>query len=585
MALSNLNELKGILIKRFEEHFNGEEIKLPSSFKTRVSTIFSDSVSYQQYTISITTRSGLKIYLPNQWVFIASYFTPFYKSLIEYKTIATTLFTNDQLKTLNGKELTDIEIQNIVDKGYSDDQDFITKFVSDYSWWGGGKTIERGDFYVSPILNMAKAVNASQSYIATLCEFLSENPDLSDNLISDFESIKKQKEKQVFQINNCNPKYLTYLTAIRTKPFILLAGISGTGKSRLVRELAYMSCHKIGKLHDQSTPGNYCMIEVKPNWHDSSELLGYTSGIKNKYVITPFVKFLVKAMRYPEVPFFVCLDEMNLAPVEQYFAEYLSILETRKMINNVIYTDSLIDKDIFIKYESTPSPNIFEDLGLKKEERTDLENEWENNTLIENELKEFGLRLPQNVIVVGTVNMDDTTHQFSRKVIDRAMTIEMNELNFDNMFSDKEKLDYIDNPIDAALFISDSVSANHALDFVADDAEKLKTSTINLMNELDGKLKDTPFRVAYRVQNELVLYFRNLRLVNTEKAFDELFAQAVDAILIMKVLPRIEGDEDLVEKPLESLRDWTENKYISSNSKIKEMLLRLKRSHYTSYWP
>ena len=77
------------------------------------------------------------------------------------------------------------------------------------------------------------------------------------------------------------------------------------------------------------------MIEVKPNWHDSTELLGYYSNLSKGYQFKKFVKFLVKAKMYPEVPFFVCLDEMNLAPVEQYFAEILSILETRKHPKNV----------------------------------------------------------------------------------------------------------------------------------------------------------------------------------------------------------------------------------------------------------
>jgi hypothetical protein len=391
----------------------------------------------------------------------------------------------------------------------------------------------------------------------------------------DFENI-------AVKFNNLD-KYTSYFAAIRTKPFVLLAGISGIGKSRIVRELAFMSCPTSGKLQDdETTPGNYCMIEVKPNWHDSSELLGYASGIKEKYIITPFVKFLIKAIRYPKVPFFVCLDEMNLAPVEQYFAEYLSVLETRKMDGDAIVSGSLINKDIFNKYED----NIFIDLGLKTEERTDLENEWENNTAIENELKEFGLRLPQNLIVVGTVNMDDTTHQFSRKVIDRAMTIEMNNVNFEEMFSNEDMLRYVDEPLPYELLIADCASAIQAFEFIPEDAEKLKVKTIGIMQLFDEKLQHTPFRVAYRVQNEMVLYFRNMRFANPGKPFEELFVSTVDAILNMKVLPRIEGDEDLVEKPLKGLLSWcTENGYSSSHAKIKEMLARLERSHYTSYWP
>lgn len=394
-----------------------------------------------------------------------------------------------------------------------------------------------------------------------------------------YSSGKIQKNNRI--IESGSTEYDEYLTAIRTKPFILLAGISGTGKSRIVRELAFMSCPKLGKLQeDPTTPGNFCMIEVKPNWHDSSELLGYTSGIKDKYIITPFIKFLVKAMRYPEVPFFVCLDEMNLAPVEQYFAEYLSVLETRKMYNDTIISGSLINKNVFNIYS-----DIFKSLDLDTVERTDIE-EFVQITNIENELKEFGLRLPQNVIVIGTVNMDDTTHQFSRKVIDRAMTIEMNDLNFDSMFDEADKLSYTVEPLNSHLFISDSVNANQALELLDEpETMELKTETIALMNDLDGMLKHTPFRVAYRVQNEMVLYFRNLRLLKPEMPFKELFSLAVDAMLKMKVLPRIEGDEDLVKKPLDDLRDWTEGKYLSSNLKVKEMLARLERSHYTSYWP
>ena len=401
------------------------------------------------------------------------------------------------------------------------------------------------------------------------------------NIEDYYSSGKTHKNNRI--IESVSIKYDEYLTAIRTKPFLLLAGISGTGKSRIVRELAYMSCPKLGKLQeDPTTPGNYCMIEVKPNWHDSSELLGYTSGIKNKYIITPFVKFLVKAMRYPEVPFFVCLDEMNLAPVEQYFAEYLSVLETRKMENGSIVSGSLINNDVFNNHES----DIFKSLGLETLERIDMADELVQITNIENELKEFGLRLPQNIIVVGTVNMDDTTHQFSRKVIDRAMTIEMNELNFEKMFADEDRMQYTENHLDAALFISESVSANHALELISEDADQLRAKTIEIMQTLDEKLKDTPFRVAYRVQNELVLYYYNLCSAYPDKSFEELFAIAVDSMLKMKVLPRIEGDEDMVKKPLKALEAWTaESGYTTSNPKIKEMLARLDHAHYTSYWP
>ena len=94
------------------------------------------------------------------------------------------------------------------------------------------------------------------------------------------------------EIDKVKENTSNYLRAMRTKPFLLLAGISGTGKSRIVKQMAFDSCPDNAVLRsDLTSPGNYCLIEVKPNWHDSTELLGYESQIgKPHYQLTPFVK-------------------------------------------------------------------------------------------------------------------------------------------------------------------------------------------------------------------------------------------------------------------------------------------------------
>lgn len=380
---------------------------------------------------------------------------------------------------------------------------------------------------------------------------------------------------------NYSPSALStsYLTAMRTKPFLLLAGISGTGKSRIVKQMAFESCPDIPALRsDKTAPGNYELIEVKPNWHDSSELLGYESEIgSSHYVVTPFVRFLVKAMRYPDVPFFVCMDEMNLAPVEQYFAEFLSVLESRKLLaNGTITSEPLIKADIFSKY----ADQLHRDLDI-----TDTE----TYKAVYDRLKNDGLRLPSNLIVVGTVNMDETTHQFSRKVIDRAMTIEMNiedaETPFKNFFEGGDALHYYDNPQPKDLFLPKVVQASEALSILdAEDAAYLKENVPRLLHSLNSALNGTPFKIAYRVQNELILYFFSLREENPDEAAEALLAQAMDAILMMKVLPRIEGDEDLLDKPLKALAQFTEN-YPQASRKIAEMQERLPRAHFTCFWP
>lgn len=400
-----------------------------------------------------------------------------------------------------------------------------------------------------------------------------------------------------------NKDVLSYLSAIRTKPFLLLAGISGTGKSRIVKEMAYASCPAEGDLReDKTSPGNYCLVEVKPNWNDSTELLGYETVLDGgNYHLTKFVKFLIKAMQHENVPFFVCLDEMNLAAVEQYFAEFLSILESRKDVDGTIKSEPLIPAAIFNKYDN----KLFKELFPSKEKQE----KGTSYPFVDDELapygnityktlREEGLRIPRNLIVVGTVNMDDTTYQFSRKVIDRAMTIEMNEVNLNDMF-DIEKpdaLSYREDVVDKGWFFAPFAQSNNALQQMNGEREQLEKkikATIGQTyadgtttpDSLEAILSKTPFRIAYRVVNELILHFYALRQENKEAEFEELYNKALDNILMMKVLPRIEGNEDLVKEPLAQLATWTEVAYPKANAKIIEMRERLERSHFTSFWP
>lgn len=352
------------------------------------------------------------------------------------------------------------------------------------------------------------------------------------------------------------------VTALRTKPFLLLAGISGTGKSQKVQELAYMTCPE-GELRNENgtVPGNYCLVEVKSNWHDSTELLGYYSALSGRYELTDFIRFVYKAIKNETVPFFLCLDEMNLAPVEQYFAEYLSVLETRKNVGGKIQTQPLLKKEVFAncalykKETEESNPHMTSDGTLQVSKALYSEKDAE----IISYLKDNGLSLPDNLFVIGTVNMDDTTHQFSRKVIDRAFTIEMNGGNMADMFNDESKslLEYRneDDVVPLATFRPKFVRAYEVLDDVryAKYAETIKTKIPELLGNSDGTadedsingvLNNTPFRVSYRVQNELVLYLSVLiEQAGYPEEIDSLIGEAVLAILLEKVLPRVQGEQ------------------------------------------
>lgn len=355
-----------------------------------------------------------------------------------------------------------------------------------------------------------------------------------------------------------------FMTALRTKPFLLLAGISGTGKSQKVQELAFLTCPK-GELREtgSTTPGNYSLIEVKPNWHDSTELFGYYSALSGKYEITDFIRFTYKAIQNPNVPFFFCLDEMNLAPVEQYFAEFLSVLETRKKTKYGIESQPLLSKEKFSgcklqEYVLTDEEGVVTIDG-KSYNMKDLYSP-EDSEIIEY-LKENGLQLPENLFVIGTVNMDDTTHQFSRKVIDRAFTIEMNGGKMSEMFTEASKtlLEYKDNPVSLDAFKSEFVRAYEVLDDPRYNkyADTISTEIPKLLGDSDGYaapdsingiLNNTPFRVSYRVQNELVLYLSTLiKNAGFPEEIESLIAEATLAILLEKVLPRVQGEQKQLE--------------------------------------
>ena len=378
--------------------------------------------------------------------------------------------------------------------------------------------------------------------------------------------------------------------ALRTKPFMLLAGISGTGKSRIVKEMAFQTCPNEDGLQDDAvTPGNYCLVEVKPNWHDSTELLGYKSVLTEHYVATKFVKFLAKAMCHPDVPFFVCLDEMNLAPVEQYFAEFLSVLESRKKgDDDKITSEPLIPASVFCDDEEHLYNALFGP-STTIEEGVQMTFVGQESQVYET-LKRDGLRIPSNLIVVGTVNMDETTHQFSRKVIDRAMTIEMNiedgDAPFKEFFNTDGDLKYSSTPISKEVFLSRYVTAKQAIEELNGEDQKMLCDEVpNILAGINKALDGTPFKVAYRVQNELIIYFAELRRFNTGAKAEELLTQAIDDILMMKVLPRVEGDNDLLEEPLKELAKLAEGRYLKAHQKVEEMQIRLDKNHFTSFWP
>jgi hypothetical protein len=396
------------------------------------------------------------------------------------------------------------------------------------------------------------------------------------------DQFQEDTNSSILQISSV---YRPFITAIKSKPFLLLAGISGTGKSRIVRELARACWDEGSEEYEAQKPRNFEMVQVKPNWHDSSELIGYVSRVSGEpvYVAGDFLKFVARAWEEQNIPYFLCLDEMNLAPVEQYFAEYLSVIESRKSNKNgEIITDPILKKN-------------------KEDWYRVLTSELTDDDDVRNHFLDDGICIPKNLIVVGTVNMDETTFSFSRKVLDRAMTIEMNEVDLEGgLDSRREHI----GKLGVAELIGTAVEGVDVYGTYKDVCD----TAIGYLQKINEKLEGTPFKIAYRTRNEVLLYVVNNLPYNQIEGDDEstykeefVIARALDEITNMKILSRIEGDESKVNEEFlndleETIKEGLESVfkelfdeedddvYISvSLAKLEEMKKRL-TSGYTSFW-
>lgn len=594
--LRDLQQIYNAAANRFND-YAGKDFILPKAFKEQVKDIYSSKITFNDYSAIIVTSTGQNIFLPNQWFYIASYFTDLYNELLKYKEYALKIISRDRLKELKGGQLTNGEESLLRNLPLNmESKSYLSKFITDYDWWYGAKTIDRGDFYVSPILSSANLVNVTQSYVADLCAFLADKQDLVNLIINDVDNNNVVYSSQSLH-NTPQKEYLqSYLTALRTKPFMLLAGISGTGKSRIVRKLAQATTTQAYENDEDrwkdNRPENFELIQVKPNWHNSMDVVGFYSNISKKYEFTPFVEFIVKAWQHTDTPYFLCLDEMNLAPVEEYFAEFLSAIESRST-----------DKDG--NYVTDPIIKPFKEFGKEacEEMLKHLLGEalyTESNPLAK-QFAEKGLTLPPNLMVMGTVNMDETTFSFSRKVLDRAMSIEMNEVDYDSFLSgDSDQFPLLTDWNE--WLVNRPQQASEVKDQI--DSEKV----ITYLKAVNGLMEGSPFKLGYRAANEALLYVAASQTLGGESFSLE---KAMDEFTLMKILSRIEGDDNrlaldendprIAAIGVDTITDTGEDsinllnnlraivrKYIGTETvtekKINSMYRTLEREHFVSYW-
>ncbi|MEE6453119.1 hypothetical protein RAH41_21425 [Gottfriedia acidiceleris] len=286
------------------------------------------------------------------------------------------------------------------------------------------------------------------------------------------------------------------LTCLEDKHFVILNGISGTGKTQLCR----LYGNAVYGLNYEDENPYYELIAVRPDWMDSSPLFGYYSNLEKRYISTPFLNMILKANQEKHKPHFIVLDEMNLAKVEYYLSDYLSAVESRLPIH--------------------------------------LHNE-ENETDIPKSIK-----IPHNVYIIGTINVDETTHSISDKVLDRAFVMTLSDIHLSNYWESKDT-----------------------------KFKSVLQQEWTYLTELYQFLIPYELHFGYRSINEMLnKLYANARL---EDEFKMDVLEAFDVVISEKILPKIKGDER-ISTLIEILIKWTENTLLN-NSITNKHLLRMRR--------
>lgn len=359
---------------------------------------------------------------------------------------------------------------------------------------------------------------------------------MGEGNLKGFDSIELQIKHIKKYINNEGFIYsyedlCNFYLSLKTKPFVILAGISGTGKSKLVK----LFSEAIGAT---SLNNQYNLISVKPDWNDSTELLGY-KNLNDEFIKGKLTEIIIESSKEENrnKPYFICLDEMNLARVEYYLSEYLSLIETRAINEN---------------------GNVVTDLIFPK------------SLCLDDSLKD--LTIPDNLYVVGTVNMDDTTFSFSRKVLDRANTIEFSNVNLELLnFEEDDNISNIEasNDILRTRFLNIKDALKVDKEFVENINKKI--IGLNYILKVGNK------QFGYRVRDEIVFYMlenKLANLLNEEVAFDFQIMQ--------KILPTISGSDLAIKNILIGLYNYCNpsNEIADSIDYITEALKGLEKALY-----
>ena len=384
------------------------------------------------------------------------------------------------------------------------------------------------------------AINQYFDYLVYKNNSKKQNEDELTEPIIDENSEGKKFSIIYFSNSKLSTRYILSLLA---KPFSILTGNSGTGKTRIALRFA-----KYLEKQTDTEITNTLLIPVGADWTDNTKILGYFNPLANdgkgEYVKSEILSFLELAKENPSIPFFLILDEMNLSHVERYFSDFLSAMESGELI--LLYK----------------KPEDCECVVPEK------------------------ITLPKNLFVTGTVNIDETTYMFSPKVLDRANVIEFKP----------EMKDVLDNLISGASSDEQKTAESGVAEGFMELANKIRNGDVpdELKNELEKIkpvlesiykiLEKSGFEFAYRTAKEIRLYaIASYETCEDKSQFN--INSVIDQQIVQKILPKIHGNKKQIGSMLVELKTELENNedFELSQEKVSSMIDKLEKYQYASF--
>ena len=301
---------------------------------------------------------------------------------------------------------------------------------------------------------------------------------------------------------NYTSKLITrYTASLVTKPFVLLTGLSGSGKTKLAQSFAQWLCE---------SEEQYCIVPVGADWTNREPLLGYVNALNPEEYIIPengALELIINANKNQNKPYFLILDEMNLSHVERYFADFLSVMESNDQF----------------KLHSGSATNVPKSVS------------WS-----------------ANLFIVGTVNIDETTYMFSPKVLDRANVIEFR-------VDKPEMTKYLSEPRTVKNLNGEGKEMGNSFVQIGSNKNKVSSETLTTtLIHFFEELQKVGAEFGYRTASEIQTLFGMIELINPGfnkgEEFSKIYSDKdnfkIDLAIMQKLLPKIHGSRRKLSKPL-----------------------------------